>query len=239
MAFLPAHPYGVPLDMEPLRPGEDEVAAATRLLTRLQRRFPRLFKLVLADALYARADVITFLRAQRLHALITFKQDERVLMREARALKELTVPFEMTHKGAACRVWDIPDCSGWETCPYPVRVVISEERRGSEIATWAWITTLPQDVYPATWIVPAGHTRWHIENQGFNELSTSWHADHLYRHTPRGIEAGILLTMLAYVLFHQFFWHNLSHHVRAHVTKQHVARQVQAALYATPTDDTS
>jgi hypothetical protein len=39
------------LDVEPQRPGEDEVACALRLLTRLLQRYPRAFDVVLADAL--------------------------------------------------------------------------------------------------------------------------------------------------------------------------------------------
>lgn len=238
-ARVPAEPYCVAWDIEPLRPGEDEVAAARRLMTRLTRRFPRLFRLVLADALYARADFVTFLRAQKLHAMIVFKQEERTLMREARRLRTMTTPEHFDHHGTACTVWDIPDCSGWDSCPVPVRIIISEERRGTDCSTWIWITTLPQEQYPACRLVPAGHGRWCIENQGFNELANHWHADHVYRHTPRAIVAGILLTMFACLVFHQFYFYNLHHRVRGCLTKQHVARQLQAELYHTPGPDTS
>jgi hypothetical protein len=43
------------LDLEPQRLGEDEVAAALRLLERVLARYPRAFDVVLADGLYAQA----------------------------------------------------------------------------------------------------------------------------------------------------------------------------------------
>jgi hypothetical protein len=48
-------PLRIPLDNEPQRPGEDEVATAVRLLDRVLVCYPRAFDLVLADALYAQA----------------------------------------------------------------------------------------------------------------------------------------------------------------------------------------
>jgi len=237
MAMLPAEPYCAVLDMEPQRPGEDEVAAASRLLRRIVRRFPRQFHVVLTDALYARADFVTVVRQQHLHLLTVLKQEERILMQEARALRALVAPITFSRAGVQDRVWDIPRCSGWATCPHDVRVIFSEERDGDTVTEWVWVTTLPVAQYSATTIVALGHDRWCIENHGFNELATYWHADHVYRHTPRAIAAAILLILLAYLVFHQFYWHNLRPDLRATATKLDIARQLRADLYYLPGDD--
>jgi hypothetical protein len=78
---------------------------------------------------------------------------------------------------------------------------------------------------------------WCIENHGFNELATYWHADHVYRHTPRAIAAAILLILPAYLVFHLFYWHNLRPDLRATATKLDIARQPRAHLYYLPGDD--
>jgi hypothetical protein len=49
------------LDMEPQRPGEDEVAIGIRLLTRVLVDYPRAFQVVLADAFYCKAPFVNFL----------------------------------------------------------------------------------------------------------------------------------------------------------------------------------
>ena len=60
MASLIFKGLSFPLDIEPQRPGEDEVACAMRLLERILRDYQRAFDLVIADGLYARASFFKF-----------------------------------------------------------------------------------------------------------------------------------------------------------------------------------
>jgi hypothetical protein len=41
------------------------------------------------------------------------------------------------------------------------------------------VTTLPKATAATGAVVQLGHGRWTIENQGFNEISNRWHADHV------------------------------------------------------------
>lgn len=47
------------------------------------------------------------------------------------------------------------------------------------------------------WLSPGNRLR-DIENPGFNELVTSWYADHDYKHYPNAIECFLLIAFLAY-----------------------------------------
>jgi hypothetical protein len=62
-------------DQEPDWPGEDEMAAARRLLTRVMSAFPRAFDLVLADAFHAKTYLFKFLLARGKHALVVLKEE--------------------------------------------------------------------------------------------------------------------------------------------------------------------
>ncbi len=62
------------LDLEPQRPGEDEVTTARRLLERVLARYPRAFQLLLADGLYAQAPFFNLLLAHGKHALVVLKE---------------------------------------------------------------------------------------------------------------------------------------------------------------------
>jgi len=55
MAQLVCGNFCLPIDMEPQKPGEDEVATAARLLERVLKNYPRAFDVILADGLYVRA----------------------------------------------------------------------------------------------------------------------------------------------------------------------------------------
>lgn len=67
------------LDVEAQLPGEDEVAAALRLLQRVLRTYPRAFQLLVADGLYARAPFLNFLIAHGKQILLVLKDERRDL----------------------------------------------------------------------------------------------------------------------------------------------------------------
>ena len=74
------------LDCEPMRPGEDEVSCAMRLLTRVLEAYPRAFDLVLADALYATAPFFNFVIDRGKHVLSVLKDERRNLYQDAAGL---------------------------------------------------------------------------------------------------------------------------------------------------------
>ena len=76
-----------------------------------------------------------------------------------------------------------------------------------------------------------GHSRWDIENQGFNEAANQWHSNHVYRHHPIAIPAFWLLTMLVINVFRAFYLRNLKPQRHRYSSMLHVARCLTAELY--------
>ncbi len=76
-----------------------------------------------------------------------------------------------------------------------------------------------------------GHGRWDIENRGFNELGTFWHADHVYRHEENAMLIFTLLTLLAYNMFHLFLGRNVKAVLRMSASKLHFARELMSGLF--------
>ena len=229
------------LDMEPQRSGEDEVTTARRLLERAVVTYPRAFEVLLADALYAEAPFINFLADHQKHVLIVFKDNRRDLYRDTLALSALQQPHRGTYRGRQCVWWDIPQLTSWPQVSAPVRVVRSREthyvrRQNSkqseeQISEWMWVTTLDPAQANTDLVVRFGHTRWDIENYGFNELVNAWHADHLYKHHPQAIEAFCLVAYLAYNLFHAFFTLNVKPELRRTKTESFWACALAAEIY--------
>ena len=120
-------PLRMPLDHEPQRPGEDEVATAMRLLERVLVRYPRAFDLVLADALYARADFFNILLDHRKHALVVLKDERRNLYQDAAGLFDSVAPVKGTFRSRDCLWWDLGDLVSWPEVKAPVRVIRSLE----------------------------------------------------------------------------------------------------------------
>jgi len=233
--------WSVLLDAEPIRPGEDEVAAAIRLFDRVVDQYPRAFDVVAGDGLYARGEFFNHVCDRGKHALAVLKDEQRDLLKDARGLFEQVEPrFEYTCRGHRSW-WDIEDLRTWPQCKHPVRVVRSVESTSvrrqldgeveEKVSEWIWVTTLPKVMAPTGAVVQIGHRRWDIENQGFNELSNRWHANHVYRHEANAILVFWLLTMLAHNLFMAFYRRNLKPALRNAYDTLQVVHMMIAELY--------
>lgn len=240
-AMLAGNGVELLLDAEPQRPFEDEVAAATRLLERVQRNHPRAFDVVLADALYARIGFFRTVRALGKDVVVVLKHDEWTLNQEARALCDEISSQRHTAGKTQRQCWDVGDLP-WGDFERTVRVVRSEEttpikrQRTKKVeekrSTWFWITTLSSARASTRVVVDLGHRRWAIENQGFNEAVNIWNLDHVYHHEPRAMEVILLLGMLAYNLLRVFYARNLKPAVRKQVSRLCICNRITADLYA-------
>lgn len=229
------------LDVESQRRGEDEVGAALRLLERVLRTYPRAFQVILADALYAEAPFINFLWAHRKYCLLVLKDERRDIYQDALALFKLQPGQTGRYRNRRCVWYDVAGLTSWPEVEAPLRVVRSQETYSvrcqatkelvQETTEWLWLTNLPTTFVPAERVVHLGHSRWDIENYGFNELVNGWHADHMYRHHPTAIEALYLTVFLAFNLFHAFLALNLKPALRQGKTDSFWIRVVMSEIY--------
>jgi len=120
-------PLRLLLDCEPMLPGEDEVACAIRLLTRVLAAYPRAFDLVLADALYATAPFFNFLLDRGKHVLSVLKDERRNLYQDVVGLFAHVPPQRGERRSRDCQWWDFPDLVSWPQVKTPLRVVRSLE----------------------------------------------------------------------------------------------------------------
>jgi len=175
------------------------VAAAMRLMRRVMQRVPRAFSVVILDSLYARAAVVKLLLKHHKDVIPVLKDERRDLLQDARGLFDVEPPKEFTRGRTHYQQWDIEGFTIWPQVGRPMRVVRSletttrRERKGKKWKTasttrdWVWTTTVSHGQASTQAIVELGHARWRIENQGFKELCTFWHFDHVFRHNPNAI----------------------------------------------------
>jgi hypothetical protein len=229
------------LDAEPLQRGEDEVAAALRLLDRVVQAYPRAFDLVQGDALYADPRFFQWALAHGKHALSVLKDERRDLLQDAQQVFASMAPSAVREGTVLRECWDAEGFRTWPQVGRPVRVVHTRETRSirrqldkqvhQEAGQWYWVTTLPTRQAPTGTVVQLGHARWDIENQGFNELVNQWHADHVYRHDPTALLVFWLLAQICLTVFCAFFRRNLKPAAQAAMSMLYVARLIQAELY--------
>lgn len=232
------------LDAEPQLPGEDEVAAAIRLLERVNANYPRAFDVVTADAIYARTNFINFVIGLKKDVVIVLKANCPELLDDAKRIFSDKPPTSVwTDKKRELECWDE---SGFQSGPQinkTMRVVKSQETKAPvrrqldkkievETTTWMWLTTLSPHRASTKAVVAIGHSRWCVENEGFNELANHWHANHVYKHDPIAIANFWLMTLIAYNIFRAFFLLNLKPAVRHGKSMLYFARLILTDLNA-------
>jgi hypothetical protein len=236
------------LDVEMQQEGENEVGAALRLLDRMLATYPRAFDLVVADGLYAQAPFFRRVREAGKHAIAVLKDANRDLLRDVEGLRKAMAPRRVQRGKTTCQVWDVEQLESWAQVGMPVRVVYSIETTAINrhlghtehvTATWVWVATITRAYLPTEYFIEVAHDRWDIENRAFNELRTFWHIDHTYHHDVDAMLNFWLMTMLAYNLFHAFYFGNLKPQARTGKSKYRFLEYIKAELLAEQTPSMS
>ncbi len=230
------------LDSEMVRKGEDEVGCAMRLLERVMKGYVRAFDVIIGDGLYAQGRFFKFALEHGKDVMAVLKDDRRDLMKDALGIFETIKPEEEITKNLHRQMWDAEGFTSWEGFGKEVRVVRSLEtktirrqmskKEEKTTSDWIWVTTLPKRKANTRTIVKMGHRRWAIENEGFNELVNSWHADHIYKHNSNAIAAFWLIMSIAYNLFNAFIELNLKPAIRKGRSREYWASVIAGELYA-------
>ena len=208
------------LDLEPIRPGEEECGAALRLLGRLRRVYGvRFFHAVTVDSWYVQGPFLRAVRKLGWDWCVVLKQERMEVFQEARNLSRNQKPQVRLHDPARERevqLWVVKDLEFSEAYGQPVQVVHSLEQwteksvvggqltSQAQSSDWWWVTCAELGAYPPELTYHAGHRRWGIENKAFNELTQYYHLEHCYHHEPVAMLAQMLILMLGFLLFNAY-----------------------------------
>jgi len=236
------------LDVEPIRPGEDECAAALRLLGRVRRLYgPRFFDGISADAWYAKGPFLRTVHKLGWSWVVVLKRQDMEVYQKAQQLSRGQKPglaFEDQERKRQVQLWDVKDLEFSDQCGQSVRVVRSEEQwiekrvRGgrkeskARSTKWSWAASAELDGYAPSLIYRAGHRRWGIENKAFNELTQAYHLEHCYHHEPISMLAQMLILMLGFTLFTAFAQLQSKLVVMGKLTAKALAKELDLALEA-------
>jgi hypothetical protein len=237
------------LDFEPMRPGEEECAAALRLLRRMRQKYgPRFFDVVVVDSWYANGPFLKTV-AQELGwpVVAVLKQERYEVYQEAQALSRGQKPAQVVERdGRQVEIWDVRSLRFSDSYTRPVRVVRAREgwqqrvQQGPEWATeekeqnWLWVVAGDLDSLEGAVIRDLGHGRWKIENHAFGQLTQHWHLTHCAHHHPVALAALLWIKILAFTLFHAFAILHGKLFRLGRATLQEVRQQIYRSLLCGP-----
>jgi hypothetical protein len=218
-AQLSGPELSVILDVEPMRQGEEECAAALRLLRRMRQQYgPRFFDVAVVDSWYANGPFLkTVAEELGWPVVAVLKQERFEAYQEALALtKEQKPTLVVERDKRKVQIWDVRSVRFTDTYPGPVRVVRVQEQwtqrhqNGPEWTeqkkeqNWIWVVAGNLDGSTGTVIRDIGHSRWKIENNAFAELTQHWNLTHCAHHHRVAVLALLWIKLIAFTLFHAF-----------------------------------
>lgn len=205
------------LDLEPIRPGEEEAGAALRLLGRMRRTYgARFFDAITVDAWYVQGPFLRAVEKLGWDWVVVLKQERMEVFKEARSLSAGQPPeakFHDTERSRAVGLRRVQDLAFSGEYRKKVSVVHSFEQwtekkiTGGKKTTkpqtsdWWWVASARLDPYGPELVYRAGHRRWGIENHAFNLLTQYYHLEHCYHHHPAAMLAQMLILLIAFTLF--------------------------------------
>lgn len=228
------------LDLEPIRPGENEAAAALRLLGRMRRSYgPRFFDVVTVDAWYATEPFFRAVQKLGWPVVAVLKQERYEIYKEATALSREQTPKSWQVEDRAIKLWDVRDLNFGATSG--MRVVMAEEtweqnqRIGKKTTRqtmhthWRWVLA-GLDGYGPEVVWRIGHQRWGIENHAFNELTQHYHLTHCPHHQPAAILVWLVFLILGFTMFELFVRLNSKLWRQGRTTMKELCRQLDRAM---------
>lgn len=199
-------PPHVVLGQEMLKPrdgnekDEGELTGGKRLVRRLRKRHGHFADMIVADALYLNAPFINTVLECGMQAVIRLKDEKRLIFKDAQGLfkKGAGRKTDFTRGRTKIEAWDL---SGFEMdgAAKKVRVIryheITTKKNGKIEENWMWLVTTDETAdYKILWKVM--HKRWDIEENGFHQLKTYYHAKHCYCHAA--VETVFYLMIIAF-----------------------------------------
>jgi SEC-C motif len=204
-------------DSDPEHEGhEGELTAGRRLIQWLHDTYGRFIDVIVGDALYCVGPVMTEVTNFGYGAFLVLKKENNEPFKEALKLWEMEGP---------CESWEDPDRK--ETVQFwdVDNIETLDTYKEGKIRAVRAIVTKPDQEKPKTWCFAVigesarrvsrqlalriVRARWHIENTCFHQWTKYWNLAHIFRHTPRALNAVLMLWILAFNRLQLFIYRRL------------------------------
>jgi hypothetical protein len=227
-------PFPIPLGIRFQKHGETEVACALALLQDLVGHVGRRFlDLLVGDALYLQAPFVRAVEHLGLDWAFTLKENQPELLREAKRWTAGPPTVVQSDPKQELRCWHVPQID-WPVADRLVRVVktvrIDHKRQVAvtqkndhlnktkiDVAiesTNFYATNFELGAIPPTFIHQLGRSRWRIDAEVFQTITTDCHLKHPAVHQSTALVVLTMIRLLAYVLSSLFYHRQVRSHAR-------------------------
>jgi hypothetical protein len=233
-AVIVSTPFPIPLGIRFQKDGEAEVGCALALLQDLVDQLGRRFlDLLVGDALYLQAPFVKEVERLGLDWAFTLKENQPELLREAQRFTS-GPPATVQSEGAQeLRCWHLPQVD-WPVADRLVGVVktvridhkrqVTVSQQGDQLrksktalaleSTNFYATNFELGAIPPTFIHQLGRSRWRIDTEVFQTITTDCHLKHPAVHQSTALVVLTMIRLLAYTLSSVFYQRQVRSHAR-------------------------
>ncbi len=232
---LVSTPFPIPLGIRFQKEGETEVACAVALLRELHQQLGRrFFDVVVGDALYLQQGFVNAVESLNLEWVINVKENQPELLAEAQRLTD--GPAEATLSGSQedVQLWHAPEVY-WPVADRSLRVVktfrVQKVRRVQvlrdetakkkktkqavqQASTNYYASNLELGSIPPRFIHELGRSRWRVDTEVFQTLTTQAHLKQPSVHRTCALVLLTMIRVLAYTLSLVFYHRQVVSHAR-------------------------
>jgi len=229
--------FPIPLGIRFQKKGEDEVACTLALLQDLRQRLgARFFDVLVADALYLQTPFVKQLQVLGLDWVINLKANQPELLAEAERAVAFLAPHPSPSQPQELQLWDMPQVY-WPVADRAVHVVktlrhharqrqhVQRQEAGNkqivrvvevEPSTNFYAANLELGSIPPLFIHQLGRSRWHIDAQLFQTLTTGGHLKRpsLHQGYDKALVVLTMIRVLAFTLALVFYHRQVRSHFR-------------------------
>ncbi len=227
-------PFPIPLGVRFQKQGEGEVACALALLQDLVDHLGRRFvDLLVGDALYLQAPFVQAVEELGLDWVFNLKENQPELLEEAKRFAAGPPAGIHAEVDRELRWWHLPEVD-WPVADRLVRVVKTErvdqkrevtvsqegphrKKRKTPVAqesTNFYATNFELGSISPLFIHQLGRSRWRIDTQVFQTLTSDCHLKHPAVHKSTALVVLTMIRLLAYTLTLLFFHRQVCSHAR-------------------------
>lgn len=252
-------PFPIPLGIRFQKDGEAEVPCALALLQDLVGQLGRRFvDILVGDAIYLQAPFVQEVERLGLDWAFTLKENQPDLLHEAQRFTAGAPAAIESERDRELRLWHLPRVD-WPVADRLVRVVktvrinhkreVTVSQEGAhrkktktdvtEESTNFYATNFELGSIPPLFVYQLGRSRWRIDTEVFQTLTTDCHLKHPAVHQSTALVVLTMIRLLAYTLSLVFYRRQICSHARGHCQSFHEFAKRLAYRFVALSPDTS
>ena len=250
---LTSTPFPVFLGIRFQQSGETEVACSLALLEELVAQLGKRFvDILVADALYLQTPFVEAIEALGLEWVINLKDNQPDLAAEAERLTRRPADGHDSSTPESLDWWDLEEVD-WPVADRLVRILktvrvrsinrvtvrseqgrrIRERQPDCEVSTNYYASNMEWGAIPPCFLHPLGRSRWSIDAQAFQTVTTDCHLKRPSVHQSVALVVLTMIRVLAYTLAMVFYHRQVRSHARRRAPSFcEMARQLGYAFLA-------